>query len=1302
MKRVCKILFLLAICAAFTWSTHAQINPTGTLTGTILDPQGAAVVGATVKVTDTGTNNTITTQTGADGNFSVPNLSSGNYDVSVSAPNFKVGVFKDIKIVTGQTYTLTGKLELGEVSTSVVVEAGGEQVVETQDTSISSTVTGRTITQLPFTSRDTLDLAVLDPNTESDGRPRNSTVAGLPKGALNITFDGINVQDNDLKSGDGFYTYIRPRVDDVEEFSMTTAANSPDKSGEGAVQIGFVSKRGTNDWHGGLWEYARNDDFNANYYFNNLAGTPRNVQRLNEFGGKIGGPVWKNHIYFFFDMDNYIFPQSLGQQPTILTPQAASGTFTYAPSGGGCGGSAFVTTNAAGNCQANLLAMAAANGNASTIDPMVKNILTALESVPTQPGVSVLAASPSLFTEQVSFLDKGSNRRHFPDARVDWDVTSTQHLELDAHYSTWFGTPDFLNGAQATFPVAPFSTNQGGQNGWRYLYVAAWRSTIGTNKTNEIRAGVEGGPTGFFIGENLSIYPTVKTNLGSIPVTPSLFGGIGGASEPFLTFAPQARNFTTGQANDTFTWTKGTHNMAYGVSTTYIHANGFNSSSQTASLSFGLDTSAPQAGMFTNANLPNISQSDLANAEQLYGTLTGLITSYTGSVDVNPGTRQFQTGFPFEFAERQFEMGVFATDSWRVRPSVTLNYGLRWEYSGPPWDAFNEYFMAQGAEQGLFGVSGVNNLFKPGVMTGTAPTYVNDQGKSWYNRDLKDFAPSAGFAWQPNFDNEMMRRVLGGPGTTVVRAGYSIAYTREGVANFESLAQGNPGYFGSQISESGTNFAPGSLTFAGGNVTGVTQSPTSFQNSFTVSPNDFQAINVFNPNLRTPMVQSYTFGIQRELGKNMALEVRYQGNHGTRLWRQYNINEVNIFENGFLNEFTNARTNLAICKATPACASTPSFGDLGLPGQFPLPTLTAAFTGTTNTTGASQSNSLFRNGTFISDLNNGLAGSLATSLTGVSSGNLSFFNNMTAAGLPQNFFIANPTDPGGAFFLDNGGASKYNALVVDFRQRYAHGLLFDFNYTYSHTDTNESFSADSGNTSATSAFFNYISLRDPSLNWTNAPFDIRHQFKSQVIYDLPFGTGHHWSSSHGFINRIIGGWQISMLTRAQSGRPTFIFGGLGGTVNQYDGGVLLNGITPGQIQADAAVQHAAGAVFWFPSSLLDANQQRANSTLLQPCNTAGSECLSNLMITGPRFFRADWSIDKHTHITERVDLELRADLLDAFNNPNFYYGGSASSSPATKTLQSTTFGRITSAYQDISTTDDPGGRILQLVARINF
>jgi hypothetical protein len=624
----------------------------------------------------------------------------------------------------------------------------------------------------------------------------------------------------------------------------------------------------------------------------------------------------------------------------------------------------------------------------------------------------------------------------------------------------------------------------------------------------------------------------------------------------------------------------------------------------------------------------------------------------------------------------------------------------------------------------VYGISGAGNLFKPGTETGpAATTYINDQGRSWYHRDLHDFGPSLGFAWQPNVENSMFHRMFGEVGRTVIRAGYSIQYTREGLYNFESLAQGNPGYTGYQLSESSNQFAAGSLTYAGAKITGVEQTPTSFTNTFSVSPYDGEAVNVIDPNLRTPMVQSYTLGIQREIGSNMALEIRYQGNHGTRLWRQYNINEVNIFENGFLAEFNNAKNNLAVCQANAsacmmaqsaagvATPTTNSFANWGLAGQQTLPIMTGAFTGSNNAlppaagscasaTPSPQCNTLFSNGGFITNLNDGLAGSFANTLA--TGSGLAFWSNLTNAGYPQNFFLADPDNAlGGSYVLDNGAASHYNALIVDFRQRPVHGLMFDFSYTYSKGLWNKSFSADTGATTPSASYADYFTLRDPALNWGLAPYDLRHQFKSQVLYELPFGPGRRWTSSSGAVNRIIGGWQISLLTRASSGRPAFIEGGLGGTVNQYDGGVVFNGVTNNQVQGLTGITHAPGEVFWLPKSLLQANG-RANPAYLAPCETAGSFCQDAFVLTGPRFFRADWSVAKHIKITERVEIELRADALDAFNNPNFLYGGSAAANPATKTLESTTFGRITSAYQDISTTDDPGGRILQLVGRVNF
>jgi len=270
-RKVAQLVFLAAALFLFTAATGAQVAPTGTLTGVVTDPQGNAVPGATVTVVDdaTGTVYPVAT-TGAQGEFTISSLNAGTYTVTVKKEGFKQGVYKKLKIVVSEKYDLAAKLEVGEVSTTVVVEAGRE-VMQTQSVQIGTEITGKGITQLPLTTHNVLELATLAPGAATVGGNRATSFEGLPLGAINVTFDGINSQDNLLKSSDGFFSVIRPSTDAVEEFSITTAGNSADQNSEGAIQMHFETKRGGNAFHGGGWEYLRNDYFNANYYFNNEA-----------------------------------------------------------------------------------------------------------------------------------------------------------------------------------------------------------------------------------------------------------------------------------------------------------------------------------------------------------------------------------------------------------------------------------------------------------------------------------------------------------------------------------------------------------------------------------------------------------------------------------------------------------------------------------------------------------------------------------------------------------------------------------------------------------------------------------------------------------------------------------------------------------------------------------------------------------------------------------------------------------------------------------------------------------------------
>ncbi|HMY71527.1 MAG TPA: carboxypeptidase-like regulatory domain-containing protein, partial [Blastocatellia bacterium] len=237
-------LFRLIGSIVFTGVLSALVFAQGTtsaISGNVLDPNGAAISGATVVVKSIATGAEFKISTSGSGAYTVPSLGSGVYTVTVEANGFKKAVVQDVKLDVGVPATVNVTLEIGAASESVVIQGGGE-VLQTQSASVSTTITGRQITETPLTSRDALDLVLLLPGTNTPGRPRTSTINGLPKGSLNITMDGVNVQDNILKSSDGFFTYVRPRVDAVDEVTVSTATPGAESAGEGAVQIKFVTR----------------------------------------------------------------------------------------------------------------------------------------------------------------------------------------------------------------------------------------------------------------------------------------------------------------------------------------------------------------------------------------------------------------------------------------------------------------------------------------------------------------------------------------------------------------------------------------------------------------------------------------------------------------------------------------------------------------------------------------------------------------------------------------------------------------------------------------------------------------------------------------------------------------------------------------------------------------------------------------------------------------------------------------------------------------------------------------------------
>ncbi len=290
MRKFVSSLVMPLMLIAFSCIVVNAQSTTGAIAGTVMDQNGGLVPNATVNVKGTG-GQEFTVTTSENGTYRIPAVPNGLYTVTITSNGFKTSIVSNVKVDVGLPTTVDATLEAGDIAQIVEVTSGGE-VLQTQTATIGTTITGRQITETPIASRDALDLVLQLPGTASVGAPRRSSVNGLPKGALTITIDGVDVQDNLLRSSDGFFTYVRPRIDAIEEVTVSTANPGAESSGDGAVQIKFVTKRGTNRYNGTLYWQHRNTDLNANYWYNNrdlapdpeTGKAPRSKVILNQYG----------------------------------------------------------------------------------------------------------------------------------------------------------------------------------------------------------------------------------------------------------------------------------------------------------------------------------------------------------------------------------------------------------------------------------------------------------------------------------------------------------------------------------------------------------------------------------------------------------------------------------------------------------------------------------------------------------------------------------------------------------------------------------------------------------------------------------------------------------------------------------------------------------------------------------------------------------------------------------------------------------------------------------------------------------
>lgn len=1289
MKSRVRVFISILLAAAF--GLHAQINSTSSLSGTVTDSSGAVVPSASVTVLQTATGATFKVLTGANGTFNVPSLPAGVYSVSITADGFKVANLPGVILEVGVPASIQVKLEVGKQTESVTVQAESA-VLQTEAATVTTTLAGRQVNSLPLVSREALDLALFLPGVTTPGRPRTSTVDGMGKSAINITMDGINVQDNQGKSTDGFYTYVRPRTDAVEEVTVSTGAAGADSSGEGSVQIKFVTRSGGNEYHGALYEYNRTPWLAANYWFNNrnlpadpsTGKAPKTRVLLNQFGGRLGGPIripglfnGKNKAFFFVNYEEFRLPEEALRTRTIFDPLTQTGVFQYLTS--------------SGVQRVNLLNLAAANGQVSTIDPTVGKLLSDIAST-TQNGGVTPSSDPNL--DSFSFINKGGQIRRFATLRFDYNVNSKNSFEVSWNYQKLGYTGqgvDFLNNSDPAFPGFP---NKADIPSIRFSGATAWRSTITPRIVNELRAGLQGGTIDFF--------PEVNAGQFSGPVANqqgySLGIGAAGITSATVQNAPNRHNTPIKQINDTLNVAHNAHNLSFGFSFTQVTFWNVNLQA-VPTVTFGTDTTDPASALFTTANFPGASSTQTSAASSIYAVLTGRITAITANANLGETSGQYVYNGPIVQRLRQNETGAFAQDTWRISKNLTATMGLRWEVEYPFVPLNNLYTTSTYA--GLYGISGVGNVFKPGTLTGQTTQYVPlKSGQAAYDTQWKNLAPSLGLAWSPDVDSSFLRWILGKGSRGVIRAGYAVSYNREGVAALQALS-GNPG---------GTITAARNLTL--GNLvsgSGTDTLPLLLRQTSRLGPPAFNAtpsypltgaitdsVNVIDPHLRMPYVQSWSVGIQREIAKDTVLEVRYIGDHALRPWTTINLNETNIVENGFLSEFEAAQTNLA---ANMAAGRGATFKYAGAnTGTSPLPIALGYFSGVpTGQAGdaTKYTSTLFSNSTYV----NTLATFNPTPFTFVSSltGNATQRSNALSAGLPANLFVVNP-DKSRANLLTNFGGSTYNAGTVDLRRRFSKGLLFDLNYTF---------------TKAMQGLFE--TQREGPVKAVS-PFGITHGLKMNWVYELPIGHGQALlGNAHGVLEKVVGGWAINGTGRVQSGDPFSL------------GNVRLVGMTRNALQAAVGMNFNDGAkiAYFLPQDIIQ-NTIKAFNTSATSTNGYGSlgaptgryiapadypGCIeaytgqcggTQLILYGPHFTRFDISAVKKFRINEHVNVEFRAEFLNAFNNINFIVGSAQNDTNSASNFSSQSFGQVTSAYQDTSTTYDPGGRLIQWVLRVNF
>ena len=845
------LLLVLSCAVAFAQGTTSRV------VGTVTDASGAVVPQATVKLVNEGTRVTFTTNTSTSGTYVFEAVQPGAYEVDVEADGFRKFISHNNEVGIGLPTTVNVKLDIGAVTDQVTVEATAEAVQTSTSGNLGQTVAEQAVEDLPIVGtrgRNPLDIIFSMPGVVN-GAPTGGTyyVHGARDRSWNYTLDGIDI--NDSSQGGSNSTSFRPNPDMLDEFRVVMGNNTAEWGRNSGGQVAMMTRSGTNEYHGdGFWFY-RTPRLNANEWQNNLAHVGKAQLAQNIFGGGVGGPIWKNHTFFFAEIQGLRARSSTLTTRTVFTDSARQGILRYVKGGRNQPAQApgaSVDTN--GNV---LPGVNIGTYNVAQNDPQHFGLNPqTLQEIKNEPEPNAFYIGDGLNTAGFNFTPLAAERQHDQTIKIDQVINSKNTFYARFAWGNDDSNCDIVNSGQPVFPggVCLVNTVRRPRN-----YAFNWRSTPSSSLTNE-----------FVLGYNR--YPALFGSPADISKV-TWFGTPVDNTQQF-DFGNQ-RIVSTWQFVDNLNYIRGAHSFKFGFNLRRVREEdlrgGVAGLNATEELSFSTSVNTVDPATF---NLP----SDLNTSfdRPNFSSDINFMLGRVGTIQegfVNQGG-QFTKG-QFQFDTRYPEYEFYGQDTWKVRRNLTLDLGLRWEIRLSPNTPSNNILVPN----------------QPMVAGGLPSNTVQWVPGNLFKSRFGNLGPSIGFAWDPS-----------GSGKTSVRGNYRIAYDR--INDFVIASTILPLLPGGSFGVVNTAFGQ-----SGGRLSGLpTIAPPAYSAALTTpAPFASNSNTVIDPNLKTPTTHQFTFDIQREVARDTVLDVAYVGRRAYHLLGAYNVNQAQILNNGFLDAFNTVK-----------------------------------------------------------------------------------------------------------------------------------------------------------------------------------------------------------------------------------------------------------------------------------------------------------------------------------------------------------------------------------------------------------